>query len=569
MKTKRFIFISAPLIFNSAFLVSYAQSPNWQWARNAAGIPGYSDAASANCTDASGNILVTGFFYSPTITFGSIVLTNTSINGLADIFVAKYGPSGNVLWAKSAGGIWEEEAFGISTDADNNVLVTGHFTSTSFTIGNTTLTNVTGGNSMFVTKLDSSGNVLWAKQSVGTDTDRGVSVATDMHGNVLVTGYFESPGITFGTVVLTNASAYSDIFIVKYNAAGSVLWAKREGGAQGESGKDISCDTNGNIVVGGNFAGQSFSIGGNLLSNTGSPTTRDVFFAKYDSSGNVLWAKCAGGIYNDFTWGIRTDATNNILLTGFFESPSITFSGIPLINTCGTCVHDDIFIVKYNASGNFLWAKAAGGSSTDRSYSIGTDLNGNSYLSGALASPSIAFGSMVLTVPPNCPGPACDPMFIVKYDSNGDAVCAETFFSGGGWAYGNAICADHFGNAFISGSFQTNPYIIGNDTLSLSASATVFTAKFTCGATGVNETAGSSNHLEVFPNPFSNQLKIITGLVKQKAELEVYDVFGRTIYFQKFLTGNSMLNTGNWQKGIYLLKLNTGVEEIVKKIVKE
>jgi hypothetical protein len=128
------------------------------WAKSAGGItagPNTGDWAEGISTDASGNIVVTGKFSSPTITFGTITLTNTDSFALGDVFVVKYDPSGNVLWGKSVGGTGDDLGYGISTDASGNLVVTGHFSSPTITFGATILTNSFLGGSMFVSKLSS------------------------------------------------------------------------------------------------------------------------------------------------------------------------------------------------------------------------------------------------------------------------------------------------------------------------------------------------------------------------------------------------------------------------------
>ena len=141
-----------------------------------------------------------------------------------------FSQSPDWLWAQSAGGTSGDEGRSCATDASGNVIATGLFSSPTITFGTTVLTNA-GGNDMFIVKYDPSGNVLWAKSAGGTSGAGGNSCTTDASGNIIATGYFTSPTITFGTTVLTNANAgSSDIFIVKYDSGGNVLWAKSEGG---------------------------------------------------------------------------------------------------------------------------------------------------------------------------------------------------------------------------------------------------------------------------------------------------------------------------------------------------
>lgn len=189
------------LIFVIAILNSNAQSPNWQWAKNAGGAS--LDYAYSVATDVNGNTYVAGGFQSSSITFGTATLANAGGGSVSDMFIVKYDATGNVLWAKSAGGTSADDAYSIITDASGNVYVVGYFQSSSITFGSTTLTNA-GAYDMFIVKYDASGNVLWAKSAGGTNHDAANSVITDASGNVYVAGYFQSSSITFGSATLTN-----------------------------------------------------------------------------------------------------------------------------------------------------------------------------------------------------------------------------------------------------------------------------------------------------------------------------------------------------------------------------
>jgi hypothetical protein len=160
---------------------------------------------------------VTGEFNSPTITFGTTTLTNGGGN---DIFVVKYDPSGSVLWAKSGAGISSESGKGISTDASGNIVLTGGFNSPNITFGTTILTNSSSGSDIFVVKYDPSGNVFWAKSAGGIGGEEGAGISTDASGNIVLTGGFNSPNITFGATILTNSGVGNlDMFIAKLSSA--------------------------------------------------------------------------------------------------------------------------------------------------------------------------------------------------------------------------------------------------------------------------------------------------------------------------------------------------------------
>ena len=201
-----------------------AQFPGWQWSKNGSSSD-VADIGHSVTMDASGNVYVTGYFESASITFGSITLTNADYTGTtADIFVVKYDPSGTVLWANSYGeDMSSERGNGISADpTTGDIYFTGYFWSSTITFGSTTLTNA-GMCDMFVVKCNSASTVLWAINAGGTNVDNSLAISTDATGDVSVAGYFGGATITFGSTTLTNASSgTADLFVVKYNSAGDV-----------------------------------------------------------------------------------------------------------------------------------------------------------------------------------------------------------------------------------------------------------------------------------------------------------------------------------------------------------
>src|SRR6185437_4146300 len=176
----------------------------------------------------------------------------------------------------------------------------------------------------------SSGTVLWAKSAGGGGNDNGYSVSTDAAGNAFMIGYLFSPAITFGTYTLTNAGAVN-MFLVKYDANGNVLWAKKAGGTSNDFGNSVATDAIGNSFVTGSFQSPSITFDTYTLTNTSGV---HVFIAKYDANGNTLWAKNSGGT-NGAGNSIGTDAIGNVFVTGRFSSPTITF-GTYTLNNAGT-----------------------------------------------------------------------------------------------------------------------------------------------------------------------------------------------------------------------------------------
>ncbi|MEI6816019.1 MAG: T9SS type A sorting domain-containing protein [Bacteroidota bacterium] len=547
MKTRILLIVMLAFVGLSNLLI--AQTPNWEWARS--GIGSGLDEGYTVATDASGNVLITGGFDSPTITFGAFTLINA---GGYDIFIVKYDANGNVLWAKSAGGSSVDYGISVSTDASGNILLTGYFYSPSITFDTFTLINA-GVADMFIVKYDANGNVLWAKREGGTSYDYGLSVTADVSGNILLTGWFSSPTITFGTFTLTNGGG-EDIFIVKYNTSGTVLWAKKAGGTSDDVCMCISTDLNGNVLLTGNFQSSVITFDTITLVNAGGGNP-DIFIAKYNDIGNVLWAKSAGGTDYDNGYSIATDASGNVLVTGFFFSTAITFGTFTFTNAGGN--NPDIFIVKYDTGGTVLWAKSAGGTSYDAGYCVATDTSENLFVTGGFQSNFIIFDSDTLFYPGG------DAMFIVKYSPSGTFLWATALASGGDDK--NSVATDAFGNIFIGGDFAAPPFIVGSDTLQLAGTENIFIAKigFNNIETNIKEIKSQQNIL-LYPNPFTTQATLTFQGIKNENQksLSVYNLLGQEV--QNIFVANAkevIINRNNLPSGMYFYKLIDENKEVI------
>ena len=380
MKTVKSLVLCCVLLCGVAVLG--AQAPHWLWARGAGGAN--SDEGISIATDNQGNQYVTGAFEG-TATFGSQIFTS---NGSCDIFVAKLDPNGNWLWVVQVGGTGPDWGAGITLDGAGSAYVTGSFRGT-VSFGSHTLTAYVNYNDIFVAKLDSNGNWLWAAKASGEYTEYGASIAVDGWGNTYVTGMFDST-ITFDRHTMTTNGA-RDIFIAKLSPSGTWLWAVNAGGGSWDEGYDIDVDVEGNAFVAGYFNGTA-TFGSQTLTSGGGI---DIFVAKLNSNGNWLWAVQAGGTADDRGHGIALDGSGNAWVTGIFclaasfGSHSLAVSGYD----------SDIFVAKLDPSGNWLWAVRAGGTKPDVGYRIAVDGSDIAYVTGYYNNTGATFGSY--TLPPN------------------------------------------------------------------------------------------------------------------------------------------------------------------------
>jgi hypothetical protein len=436
----------------------FGQAPNWLWAKRPVG--GSYEGGLDVAQDASGNTYVLGYYSSNPFTVGTTTLGKVGSN---DLCLIKYDTAGNAVWAKGVGGIVDENPKSIKVDSSGNCYIAGYFESPSISFDAITLTNANfPTNDIFIAKYDASGNVAWAKRVGGTGEDWCNDIALDGSGNCYVTGMFTSSSISFGSTTLT-LSGGGDIFVAKYDAGGNVVWAKREGGTGPEIGYAIAADGNGNIYTVATFHALPTTIGTNVFANVGA---KDIVLMKFDTSGNLIWAKHTGSPGHDFPYGIDVDGSGNSYVTGYFDGPTFNFGSTTLSNAGGA----DIFLAKYDAAGNPVWAKGAGGSSNDNALDVFVNSTGQSFLVGSFASSSISFGANTLT---NAGG---SDMFVASFDAAGNTVW-EKSVGGAGHDDATGIFANANGMSFVTGSFSSSSTLFGTISLTNTGSSDLFLAK--------------------------------------------------------------------------------------------
>jgi hypothetical protein len=366
-------------------------------------------------------------------------------------------------WAHQASGDNFDRSNAITTDGSGNVYVTGQFNGIQVTFGTITLTNnFPGDNDVFIVKYDSTGNVLWANSFGGNNDDRGKAVATDAAGNVYLTGHFESDTMILGSTQLFT-QGLGDLFVIKYDANGSILWAKSAGGNSQDFPYDIAVDQGSNCYIAGRFSSSSLTLGANTFIQQGNI---DLFIVKYDAAGNVAWSKAEGGGGADEAFGIEVDHAGNIFVAGEFIS-SITI-GTTTLTSAGT---SDIFIAKYNPSGTVAWAKSAGGISSDNCSSLALDQLANAYITGSYSSPSITFGPSVL---PNAA--AYFNFYVAKYDSSGNAIWGRSAQSD--LSNGNSIAVSYDGIVYTAGDYNGDSLVFNTTTLINASTSDLFVAAY-------------------------------------------------------------------------------------------
>ncbi len=438
---------SLVLCLTISFYNTYAQDMSW-----VKGIGSVSeDIAYATKVDLLGNVYTAGTFkgvvnFSGTVTPYELTASGTSV----DVFITKTTSDGTLLWAKRIGNTGTDYGQALAVDENGAVYVTGRFAGTVDFDPNLPVFNLTSsGYDVFLLKLNSSGDFVWAKKMGGSGWDVGNAITVDKDKNVFVTGRFDGTA-NFNTQLTGSAIALTalgqDVFVVKLDQNGHTIWAKRYGGNSDDWGQGIDVDNNGAVYVTGFFR-EEVAFG--ILPDqtlTSVNNTRDVFLLKLDNSGEVEWVKGIVGASDNRGEAVRVDFEGNILMTGRIGGVDIAF-GDDILLSPGS--NFDAFVAKLSPDGGYTWAKNVAGSGDSFGMALDTDSDGAVYITGSFK------GTADLN-----PG-SCDlefvsagdkDIFVFKLDTEGFFVWGRQL-GGIGEDSGNAIAVDFKGSVYTAGYF--------------------------------------------------------------------------------------------------------------------
>lgn len=440
-----------------------AQQVVLDWAKQLSGYnPDESAYGNAIALDQDRNIYTAGSF-SGNVDFdpGPGTFSMISSGGMYfNAYVSKVDAQGNFLWSRKLGGASGTEAYAIALDRSGNVYTTGYFQDTAdFDPGPAVYRLGTGpfDGSIFISKLDSAGNFVWAKKIGDGGWDAGSSLTIDESGNLFISGQFDGtvdfdPGT--GVSSLT-AMGDNDVFILKLNAEGNFVWAKQLGGANSTiENRSIIVDRLGDVYTTGTFSGTldfDPGTGAEMLTSSG---WGSIYISKLSKDGNFVLARKIGGQYSSVGNAIKVDPHSNIYTAGFFSS-TVDFdpgAGVANLTSSGTGIDFDIFVSKLDSAGNYVWARKLGGTSFEDCKGMDIDAQGNVYTTGYFSGTADfdpGTGSYPLTA-------LGADVYISKLDNAGNFVWAKqtgraTVTDNSG--LGRGIAVDGGANIYTTGNF--------------------------------------------------------------------------------------------------------------------
>jgi hypothetical protein len=352
-----------------------------------------SDVGVGMAIDKSGNLYVTGFTVSLSgIASSGAYQTKLSGNGSTnDAFLAKFSNTGAMLWSTYFGGSGNENGYSITVDAGGNPVIFGT------TSGGTGLTTSGayqtsfggGGGDAFLAKFNSNGNLKWATYYGGYGYDAGYGIAADASGNLFVTGVSTSPvGMaTGGAWKMSGDSVNGNAYVAKFDSTGNIKWGTYYGGNGGDLGFFIATLPSGEVAITG-MTGSSSGIATGGAYQKSLAGTSNVFLADFSTTGSVKWGTYYGGEGQDIGYGLASDNSGNLYVTGAsISTKGIATSGAyQTSNVSANGGVPDAFMAKFTAAGALKYGTYYGGSDQDVGLAICVDNSGNIYMTGGTAS---------------------------------------------------------------------------------------------------------------------------------------------------------------------------------------
>ncbi len=326
--------------------------------------------------DAAGNVYSTGEFSGTVDLDPGPAVFNLTSNGQYDIYISKVDAAGNFVWAKNIGGATSDIPFSLVMDAAGNIVITGVFIGIVDFDPGPAVFNLNGGgnNDCFIVKIDAGGNFVWAKQVAG-NYSQGDAISTDAAGNLYICGNYNftadlDPGAGVYNVTATSGV---DVFIIKLDAAGNFVWGRSVGGLGTDVAESVKADAAGNVYVTGNFPFTVDFDPGPATFNVTVAGVTDVYLLKLDVNGNFAWVKTFAGLDAEAGHDVVIDATGNIFVTGLFIGTVDFDPGLAVYDLTSFGPSTDIFIVKLDAAGNFVYAVRFGGTTLDGGLALDVD----------------------------------------------------------------------------------------------------------------------------------------------------------------------------------------------------
>lgn len=392
---------------------------------------------------------------------GNIFISGTSVyvpTGRNWAFVAKFNPCGALQWSKKWGGTGITQGYGLAVDSSGNCYITGNFYGTTNfdpdNPGGPNQKTSVGGSSWdaWLVSFNPNGVFRWVRTWGGTYSDSGRGLDFDDTDGIYVSGSF-CRLVDFnpagGDPRQSNTDSF-DCFVCKYDTAGNYKWVKTWGSPGDDRAFGVAAK-GGNVYITGNFQGTGVNFnpdGSHPLNSNGSD---DVFLSAFNYSGTFKWAWNWGGTNSDVGAGVAADSSGNVYCVGYFRGYNVNFnpSGSDLRSANGGGM--DSFLSKFNASGNFQWARTWGGSSMDSAEGVAINTSGDVIVTGYFY--GTAWFNPNNSDPRTVNGGSYEDAYMSRFDSTGVYKWVHSWGSTMN-DRGFGVAIDDIGNMYASGFFN-------------------------------------------------------------------------------------------------------------------
>jgi gliding motility-associated-like protein len=368
--------------------------------------------------DNAGNSYITGYVTGETAFNTNNVIQNAAGNG--DIYVAKYNPVGTLVWYKKFGGNYSDRAYDLAIGPDQNIVVTGQFFG-SITFGSTTLQSALDSKDIFLLKLDPNGDVIWALKEGGSMAENAYGVTVDHQNNVILTGQFQGnatiAGSNFTSVIdpITNLPSF-DLFVSKYNPSGNSIWVRVGAAEKEDRGLAVAVDSQDNIFVTGQYS-DTLIFAGNIYNNNGYNVG---FVTKISPSGQVqFFNNLRAGFV--LPYDVEVNSSDKVVITGdFLGNMNYYHNNVPY--SIQSPYSKKIFVLKIENDGSYQWNYTLGSESDISAASISVDLANSIFVTGFF---SCALNQLHDTIPAFWNSVGFKDPYVLKVSDSGTFVYAK------------------------------------------------------------------------------------------------------------------------------------------------
>lgn len=382
--------------------------------------------------DSQGNSYITGYTSSLNIPTKNAYSKKYG-GGAFDAFIAKFSSNGSLIFSTYLGGSGKDFGSSIAVDSQGNSYITGYTTSINFPNQSPT---VRANYAVFVAKFNATGSLLFSTVLGGSNSDLATSIAVDKSDNIYITGFTASSNFPIKNAYNSTFSGSNDLFVMKLNATGSILYSTFLGAVPDFPYPALTVDESGNCFITGVTAVSVFPSTLVLAPPDGSA---DVFVAKLNATGSLVFSTLIGGSNSDYANAIILTKHGNILVTGRTDS-----TDFPMKNAYNDTYggDGDVFLAKFNSTGSLLFSTYLGGSITDEGDGLAIGSNGNYFVSGGANSVNFP----VINAYNKTNG--LNGGFLAEFNTTGSLIFSMTL---GSWV-GFTLAVDSANNIYLTGT---------------------------------------------------------------------------------------------------------------------